>query len=143
MIITEKINTDKIIFIKRLTKRTYCGKITLADDGNKVVGSIKYADVAELADALDSGSSGGNFIWVQVPSSAPTKKVMTNGHHLFGLIRYKDAEPLAVACNSNHLRASGALSFLPNNTRKYGFVSPFIRTNQKGDDFCHLLFGFV
>ena len=33
----------------------------------------KYADVAELADALDSGSSGGNFIWVQVPSSAPTK----------------------------------------------------------------------
>ena len=32
-----------------------------------------YADVAELADALDSGSSESNFIWVQVPSSAPTK----------------------------------------------------------------------
>ena len=32
---------------------------------------IKYADVAELADALDSGSSESNFIWVQVPSSAP------------------------------------------------------------------------
>ena len=31
----------------------------------------QYADVAELADALDSGSSEGNFIWVQVPSSAP------------------------------------------------------------------------
>ena len=31
----------------------------------------KYADVAELADALDSGSSESNFIWVQVPSSAP------------------------------------------------------------------------
>ena len=30
-----------------------------------------YADVAELADALDSGSSEGNFMWVQVPSSAP------------------------------------------------------------------------
>ncbi len=34
---------------------------------------IKYADVAELADALDSGSSESNFIWVQVPSSAPEK----------------------------------------------------------------------
>ena len=31
----------------------------------------KFADVAELADALDSGSSESNFIWVQVPSSAP------------------------------------------------------------------------
>ena len=30
-----------------------------------------YADVAELADALDSGSSGSNTVWVQVPSSAP------------------------------------------------------------------------
>ena len=29
------------------------------------------ADVAELADALDSGSSGSNAVWVQVPSSAP------------------------------------------------------------------------
>ena len=35
---------------------------------------IKYADVAELADALDSGSSESNFIWVQVPSSAPNRK---------------------------------------------------------------------
>ena len=33
----------------------------------------QYADVAELADALDSGSSEGNFIWVQVPSSAPNQ----------------------------------------------------------------------
>ena len=35
----------------------------------------QYADVAELADALDSGSSEGNFIWVQVPSSAPQKSL--------------------------------------------------------------------
>ena len=35
--------------------------------------SIKYADVAELADALDSGSSESNFMWVQVPSLAPNK----------------------------------------------------------------------
>ena len=31
----------------------------------------KFADVAELADALDSGSSESNFMWVQLPSSAP------------------------------------------------------------------------
>ena len=34
----------------------------------------KFADVAELADALDSGSSESNFMWVQLPSSAPRKK---------------------------------------------------------------------
>ena len=33
-----------------------------------------YADVAELADALDSGSSDSNILWVQVPSSAPKNK---------------------------------------------------------------------
>ena len=29
--------------------------------------------MAELADALDSGSSESNFIWVQVPLPAPNK----------------------------------------------------------------------
>ena len=43
---------------------------------------------------------------VQVPFLAPTKRVMTVGHHPFGLCENKDAEPLAVACDSNHLRAS-------------------------------------
>ena len=33
----------------------------------------EYADVAELADALDSGSSSLKRVWVQIPSSAPTK----------------------------------------------------------------------
>ena len=32
-----------------------------------------YADVAELADALDSGSSGSDTVGVQVPSSAPSE----------------------------------------------------------------------
>ena len=47
---------------------------------NRLDFSINYgiindvlADVAELADALDSGSSESDFIWVQVPSSAPNK----------------------------------------------------------------------
>ena len=38
-----------------------------------------YADVAELADALDSGSSEGNFMWVQVPSSAPGRSRCKDG----------------------------------------------------------------
>ena len=35
-----------------------------------------YADVAELADALDSGSSESNFMWVQLPSSAPCENTL-------------------------------------------------------------------
>ena len=35
--------------------------------------TTKDADVAESADALASGASGGNFVGVQVPSSAPQK----------------------------------------------------------------------
>lgn len=37
-----------------------------------------YASVAELADALDSGSSESNFMWVQVPSLAPYRVFITD-----------------------------------------------------------------
>ena len=33
--------------------------------------SLIFAPVAELADALDSGSSSLKRVWVQIPSSAP------------------------------------------------------------------------
>lgn len=36
---------------------------------------FEYAEVAESADALDSGSSESNFMRVQVPSSAPKRHV--------------------------------------------------------------------
>ena len=64
----------KLFLKKVLTIRGSGGNI------NNVAGipARKYADVAELADALDSGSSEGNFIWVQVPSSAPRKPLVSH-----------------------------------------------------------------
>ena len=50
--------------------------------GREINRDTESADVAELADALDSGSSEGNFIWVQVPSSAPAAPVFDRGRFL-------------------------------------------------------------
>ena len=41
--------------------------------------NTKYADVAELADALASGASESNFMQVQVLSSAPICTISSDG----------------------------------------------------------------
>lgn len=51
----------------------------------------KNADMAESADALASGASGGNFVGVQVPSSAPPlQKTMTDVMVFCFALRYTD-----------------------------------------------------
>ena len=44
-------------------------------DRVKFTGKTKYADMAELADALDSGSNECKFVQVQVLLSAPRPRV--------------------------------------------------------------------
>ena len=70
---------------------------------------IKYAGVAELADALASGASDRKVVWVQVPSPAPKqvveirlvflllihfKTAMAELHQIFDLV---EAEMLGVS----------------------------------------------
>ena len=59
-----------------LTFKTTCAIIILVLARTTVSQVIIRADVAELADALDSGSSGSNTVGVRVPSSARTKPSM-------------------------------------------------------------------
>ena len=48
---------------------------------------IKYAGVAELADALASGASDRKVVWVQVPSPAPRQVVEIRLVFLFAILR--------------------------------------------------------
>ena len=49
----------------------------------RATGTTEYADVAELADALDSGSSSLKRVWVQIPSSAPKSSNVCSGIFCF------------------------------------------------------------
>jgi ABC-type proline/glycine betaine transport system permease subunit len=65
-----------------------------------VILSIADAAVAELADALDSGSSGSNLVGVQVPFAAPTIYKYQGLEGLFCLLMLKLTD-LVVYANPN------------------------------------------
>ena len=58
----------------------------------------QYADVAELADALDSGSSGSDTVGVQVPSSAPKRVFLRHVGTLAFLFSAGSAKNAAKGC---------------------------------------------
>ena len=72
----------------------------------------EYADVAELADALDSGSSGSDTVGVQVPSSAPESPVKRPGFSLFPFRRMLPCQQAAFQCNIARPKGRAFLFFL-------------------------------
>ena len=71
----------------------------------------EYADVAELADALDSGSSSLKRVWVQIPSSAPKSSNVCSGIFCFSdLFGMTSIVPRTVGADS--ISARGALPLL-------------------------------
>ena len=71
----------------------------------------EYADVAELADALDSGSSSLKRVWVQIPSSAPKSSNVCSGIFCFSdLFGMTSIAPRTVGADS--ISAHGALPLL-------------------------------
>ncbi len=67
------------------------------------------ADVAELADALDSKSGGRKAVWVRPPPSAPLKGVYEKVINLCKLFRKSQFEPIVVL-EFNKLNISKKLS---------------------------------
>ena len=71
----------------------------------------EYADVAELADALDSGSSSLKRVWVQIPSSAPKSSNVCSGIFCFSdLFGMTSIVPCTVGADS--ISARGAFPLL-------------------------------
>ena len=71
----------------------------------------EYADVAELADALDSGSSSLKRVWVQIPSSAPKSSNVCSGIFCFSdLFGMASISPRTAGADS--ISARGALPLL-------------------------------
>ena len=68
----------------------------------------EYADVAELADALDSGSSSLKRVWVQIPSSAPKSSNVCSGIFCFSdLFWMTSIVPRTVGADSISARGAG------------------------------------
>ena len=67
----------------------------------------EYADVAELADALDSGSSSLKRVWVQIPSSAPKSSNVCSGIFCFSdLFGMTSIVPCTVGADSISARGT-------------------------------------
>ena len=79
-----KISQKVILFCRKRLTIWYVSAIIICVA--RATGTTEYADVAELADALDSGSSSLKRVWVQIPSSAPIKTSNLGSRFLFFII---------------------------------------------------------
>ena len=69
-----KFSQKVILFCRKCLTIWYVSAIIICVA--RATGTTEYADVAELADALDSGSSSLKRVWVQIPSSAPNENTV-------------------------------------------------------------------
>ena len=73
----------------------------------------RLAGVAELADALDSGSSGSNLVEVQVLSPALLRRVqLSELSFLFCIALYKTVPDGTSFCREDYFMETGVLFFL-------------------------------